>query len=119
MITTTSCPSALWAVYTKIERKLPSTNQKCLNFIGNSQAMWEMWGEIFPFPDAPFLFDHTKDSIEEDQREKDRKKCEDFDRLPVKEKNSKDNWKWNHYYWTKLNKRRRSCKKELTTKRNS
>src|SRR5260370_14155518 len=66
----------LQAVYSKIEKKLPSDHPNHLNFVGHSQAMWDIWGEIFPIPDTPFLFDHTKESIKEDEWEKNRKRCE-------------------------------------------
>src|SRR5260370_34113726 len=36
--------------------------------------MWDIWGEIFPIPDTPFLFNHTKESIKEDEQEKNRKR---------------------------------------------
>src|SRR5260370_7203021 len=38
--------------------------------------MWDIWGEIFPIPDTPFLFDHTKESIKEEEWEKNKKRHE-------------------------------------------
>src|SRR5260370_13685816 len=57
--------------------------------------MWDIWGEIFPIPNTPFLFDHTKESIKEDEweKKKNKKRCENCEKSSTEDQVWQLSWR--------------------------
>src|SRR5260370_12892724 len=55
--------------------------------------MWDIWGEIFPIPNIPFLFNHNKESIEEDEWEKNKKRCENCEKSSTEDQDWQLSWR--------------------------
>ncbi|KAF8322331.1 uncharacterized protein EI90DRAFT_3131203 [Cantharellus anzutake] len=60
-------------VYTMKNRFLEryaSTDQRIKNFIGNSQAFWDAWGELVPLPRLPYMMHYTDCTLQMEQKER-------------------------------------------------
>src|SRR6266478_2860997 len=58
----------LRAMKEKFDRMLPTADQKLRNFIANLRLMWDSWNEIVPLPKVPFIYDYTREMLNEEEK---------------------------------------------------
>jgi len=67
----------LRAMRDKFNKMLPTADQKLRNFITNLRLMWDSWNDIVPLPKAPFIYDYTREMLNEEEKMRNMKRgCE-------------------------------------------
>ncbi|KAF8317003.1 uncharacterized protein EI90DRAFT_3021425 [Cantharellus anzutake] len=57
------------AMKNRFLERYASTDQRIKNFIGNSQAFWDAWGELVPLPRSPYMTHYTDQTLQMEQKE--------------------------------------------------
>ena len=65
------------AIQEKFTRKVPTTDQQLRNYVGNTRAMWDTWGEISPLPKLPYAMGYSKILLKQEETTCQKKKVDE------------------------------------------